>query len=100
MPRVLKHLSQQWYSFNETKGSYQKLPPVGKYVIVKKERKPDEHKFGLVGRVPPSLAVGYRKNAAGDSQSPYFIIPGAGGKVIMWCDCLPNDFKYPYEEGD
>jgi len=80
----------KWYKFDKTKGSKQKRPPVRKWVLVK--MKP------VYPNVPCSLAAGYMKNAAGDKQSPYFVVPGlALTDTIAWCDCLPDDFEYPRE---
>ncbi len=77
----------KWYSFNEDKGSKQKRPTVGKWVVVLREK--------LVSNKPEAVAIGYMKNAAGDKQCPYFVVPGLGGKIIAWCDCLPESFDYP-----
>lgn len=84
------HIKQKWYKFDKTKGSRQKRPPVKKYVLVAV----DPVQPGL----PVGIAVGYMKNAAGDKQCPYFVIPGIypkGGNVIAWCDCLPEDWMWP-----
>ncbi len=35
--------------------------------------------------------------AAGDKQSPYFVIPGIGGEVSEWCDCLPEELAAKLE---
>lgn len=80
----------KWYKFDASKGSAQKRPPIKKYVVV---RLMSTHRT-----LSDGLAVGYRKDAAGDPQSPYFVVPGIGGCVIAWCDCLPDDFQYPVEE--
>lgn len=89
----------KWRPFDSAKGSRQKRPPIKKYVLVILEApEPEIIPIGntaLRSWTPPSVAVGYRKDAAGDCQSPYFVIPGIGGKVIAWCDCLPNDFEWP-----
>ena len=78
----------KWYAFDETKGSRQRRPPERKYVLVRME----SWKPGY----PMGIAVGYRKNAAGDKQCPYFVVPGlAVGEVVEWCDCLPDDFEWP-----
>ena len=45
-------------------------------------------------------AVGYLKNAAGDKQCPYFVVPGIGGRVLRWCDCLPENLGNPWETSD
>lgn len=83
-----------WYTFNKHKGSQQKRPPIKKYVIVLLSSK----QHGLPEADDgPAIAVGYRKDAAGDKQRPYFVIPGIGGEVLAWCDCLPDNFHYPLE---
>jgi len=77
----------KWYDFDNEKGSRQKRPPEKKYVLVM-----------LANRgpgLPCALAVGYMRNAAGDKQRPYFKVPGIGGEVVAWCNCLPDDFKWP-----
>ena len=78
----------KWYPFDCTKGYRQKRPPEGKHVLVQCAAK-DEYSA-------PAVAVGYRKNAAGCKDSPYFVIPGVGGDVVAWCDCLPDDFYAPF----
>ena len=78
----------KWYRFLKSRGSRQKRPPVKKYVLVKLERR--EH------NLPHPIALGYMKNAAGDKQSPYFVVPGLGGEVIAWCDCLPDELDNPW----
>lgn len=78
----------KWYPFDEAKGSRQKRPPLYRKVLVQLPAQPEK---GL----PPAVAVGYRKNAAGDKQSPYFVIPGIGGTPTHWCDCLGDGFSAP-----
>lgn len=96
----------KWYPFDADRGSRQKRPPLKKWVVVLLEPKPPEVvdfvglelKKGvppLIASTPAPLALGYRKDAAGDKQCPYFVIPGIGGTVTAWCDCLPEDFEYP-----
>lgn len=75
----------KWYPFDPTMGSYQKRPPEKKCVVVVVER--DEGRRGTVR----GYALGYRKD---DKQSPQFIVPGIGGRVIAWCDCLPDGFDH------
>lgn len=70
-----------WVPFEGSLGSRQKLPPWRRAVLVRLTDKPEE---GL----PHSLAVGYLKFAAGDPESPRFIIPGIGGIPTHWWDCL------------
>ena len=89
-----------WYPFDPAKGSRQHLPPLKKYVLVQIKHPQREH------GAPDPVVVGYMKNAAGDKQSPYFVTPGATiehgytepGRVIGWCDCLPESFIWPKEE--
>lgn len=83
-------MNQVWYKFDEAKGSRQKRPPIKKYVLVAID--PQER-----GK-PIGIGIGYRKDAAGDKQSPYFVVPGLhprNGKVIAWCDCLPDGWSWP-----
>jgi len=80
----------KWYKFDKAKGSRQKRPPIKKYVMVLCE--------SLDISLPHPICHGYRKNAAGDKQCPYFVTPGVTrGEVIAWCDCLPGNFEYPLE---
>ena len=76
----------KWYKFSRDKGYRQKRPPISKLVLVRIESK----KSGS----PRSIAVGYRKNASGDKSYPYFVIPGIGGEVYEWCDCLPESVEF------
>lgn len=92
----------KWYFFDPAKCSRQKRPPIKKYVVVMLAAQADRiHELGELGAfrcaTPEPLAIGYRKDAAGDKQFPYFVVPGLSGKVIAWCDCLPDDFEYPKE---
>ena len=74
----------KWYPFKEGKGYHQKRPSERKDVLVILEK--------ASSSLPRSIAVGYMKNSAGQKQYPYFVIPGIGGTVIAWCDCLPEGF--------
>lgn len=83
----------KWYSFHDIRGSRQKLPSIGKLVLVLVEGESDFVRIvpefpPIRSQIPAAIAVGYRKNNAGDKQSPYFVIPSVGRKVIAWCDCL------------
>ena len=81
-----------WYRFDPARGSRQKRPPIKKHVLVVLA---PTNKYQSGG-----VAVGYRKDGAGDKQSPYFVIPGIGhtpGPVVAWCDCLPEGFEWPKE---
>ena len=84
-------MNEKWYPFDTNKGSRQKRPPERKYVLVVVESNSN--------CLPNTVAVGYRKNAAGDKQCPYFVIPGLGGDVLAWCDCLPETFTWPNHIG-
>lgn len=77
-----------WIAFDQQKWADQRLPKEGKYVLVQVAAKPKE---GL----PPAVAVGRLRFAAGDKNSPTFTIPGVGGEVVAWCDCLGKDFHAP-----
>jgi hypothetical protein len=81
----------KWYPFDPAKGSRQKRPPIRRFVLV--QLPSTEHDR------PGAVIMGYRKDAAGDKQSPYFVIPGTMGirnvVPIAWCDCLGDDFKPP-----
>jgi len=77
-----------WHPFDKAKGYRQKRPPIYRLVLVATAPQPDKG-------YPAGVAVGYRKNAAGDKSCPYFVIPGIGGEVTHWCDCLGDEFKTP-----
>lgn len=73
------------------------LPPERRYVLVQCAEQPE---IGM----PPCVAVGYLRYAAGDIESPYFVMPGVGGighrkTVTHWCDCLGDDFTAPLWPG-
>ena len=74
----------KWHRFYKNKGYQQKRPPERKDVLVILEK--------TDASLPRSVAVGYMKNSAGQKEYPYFVVPGIGGEVIAWCDCLPKDF--------
>jgi hypothetical protein len=46
--------------------------------------------------LPPAVAVGYLRIF---SNGPMFIVPGVGGVVTHYCDCLPDDFIAPLWPG-
>ena len=79
-------MNMEWIPFDQEKWAAQPLPP--------------KHKRVLLAFAPEALgtgsaaatAVGYLKFGAGDPNSPYFVIPGVGGKPSHWCDCLPDNF--------
>ena len=71
----------KWYYFDPKRGSRQKRPPIKKFVLVKCK--------SLKEHIPDPIVIGYRKDGAGDKQSPYFVIPGCYGfgDAYAWCDC-------------
>lgn len=83
----------KWYKFDQAKGSRQKRPKDGKWVLVMVDR----DAYGSTMLYPEGVAVGYVRYASGDRQCPMFVVPqfgyGASGKVVAWCDCLPEDYK-------
>ena len=81
-----------WIPFEQSKWAQQELPQARKHILVQLAAKPDK---GL----PPAVAVGYLRFAAGDENSPVFTIPGVGGDVVAWCDCLGDDFYAPLWPG-
>ena len=78
----------KWYPFDEARGYRQKRPPVKRPVLVLVKTSEN---------LPNIIAMGYRKNGAGDKRCPYFVIPGLGGKVLAWSDCLKLDDSRPFE---
>ena len=82
----------EWIDFDRSKFHHQKLPKEKRHMLVQVAAKPDE---GL----PPAVAVGYLKFAAGCKDSPYFVVPGVGGDVVAWCDCLGDAFMAPLWPG-
>jgi len=93
----------KWHNFKpDTPGNRQKLPPEKKYVLVRLKH-PDSH-------FPDPVVVGYLKFHGGERSQPYFITPGVtiytieenrilgDGRVLQWCDCLPDDFEWCKEE--
>lgn len=76
-----------WHNFSPSKGYRQKRPPIYRLVLVQILREPNYNRDGI--------AVGYRKDGAGCKDSPYFVVPGIGGNVVAWCDCLGDDFAAP-----
>lgn len=82
----------KWIEYTESKWADQPLPPERKHVLVQVAERNEEG-------MPPTVAVGYMKFAAGDKLSPHFIVPGVGGIRVAWCDCLPNDFNAPLWPG-
>lgn len=64
------------------------LPPERRMVLVQIDKSEGN---------APCVAVGYLKFAAGDEDSPYFVVPGARVDFVVthWADCLGDDFEAP-----
>jgi hypothetical protein len=82
----------EWIDFDPAKWAVQQHPPERKLVVVQLPARPDK---GL----PPAVAVGYLRYAAGCKDSPMFVTPGIGGIPVAWCDCLPQGFGAPLWPG-
>lgn len=80
----------KWVPYIETLWGNQSLPPAERWVLVQIAGRRND-----LGALPPAVAVGYMRFAAGDKNSPVFTIPGVGGVVVAWCDCLGDDFHAP-----
>lgn len=78
-----------WVPFDQYLWSNQPLPPERRKVLLMLPAKEDWCSL------PPAVAVGYLRFAAGDKDSPRFTIPGVGGTPTHWCDCLGDDFEAP-----
>ena len=89
--KIEKH---KWYTFVPRRAANrQQLPPEKKYVLVELKN--------LDPGFPNPICVGYLKYHAGVLDEPYFVTPGASiptykddFRVLRWCDCLPDDFKW------
>lgn len=75
-----------WKEFDKTRWR-RKLPKERKLVLVCVAAKE--------GGLPPAVAVGYLRFGGGQRDSPFFVIPGVGGEVTHWADCLDDDFSAP-----
>ncbi len=84
--------TMRWEPFEQALWARQKLPRAKRYLLVQLAADP------ALGN-PPAVAVGYLRYAAGDRNSPVFTIPGVGGTVVAWCDCLGDDFMAPLWPG-
>lgn len=82
-----------WITYERERWHEQELPPENRQVLLQITARMLD---GM--QVAPGVAVGYLRYAAGDPRSPHFIIPGVGGPVVAWCDCLGDDFKAPLWE--
>ena len=67
------------------------VPKERRYVLVQIKEKDTD-----VGGLPPSVCVGYLRVW---SSGPFFVIPGVGGEVTHWCDCLGDNFEAPLWKG-
>lgn len=74
-----------WTLFDKANFTNQPLPPERRYVLVQTAEQPEK---GL----PPGVAVGYLRIW---SSTVFFVIPGIGGEVTHWCDCLGDEFFAP-----
>lgn len=83
-------MGEKWYRFATERGYRQKRPPERKYVLVA---------VAPTNSLPVGVAVGYLKYAAGEKDSPFFVVPhfghGESHRVIAWCDCLPDTLEFP-----
>lgn len=84
----------KWHDFDFDKGTKQPLPNASKFVVV---HVPSTNPV----ETPTKMAIGYlayTNPKALFKNVPYFIVPGIGGPVLRWCDCLPADFTWPEVE--
>ena len=63
------------------------LPPERRYVLVQVGEREGQR---------PSVHVGWLRV---HSDGPFFVVPGGGGPVTHFCDCLGDDFYAPLWEG-
>ncbi len=77
----------KWIPFDKTG----KVPKERRYVLLQIKEKATE-----VGGLPPSVCVGYLRRW---SSGSFFVIPGVGGEVTHWSDCLGDDFEAPLWKG-
>lgn len=87
-PAFAQAAGSAWVPFDQSLWADQPLPTERRYVLV---MIPPRQREGL----PPTVAVGYLRYAAGDKNSPNFITPGVGGVPTHWNDCLGDDFAAP-----
>lgn len=80
-------MKEKWIPFDPQS---KKLPKEHRYVLVQIDEQPEK---GL----PPGVAVGYLRKWSGGNN--FFVIPGIGGKVTHYCDCLGDDFSAPLWHG-
>lgn len=79
-----------WIDFEQGKGGQQELPPKLRKILCQVDAREE---IGL--QLPPTVAVGYLKYRDDDPELPQFIVPGVGGPVVAWCDCLGDNFTSP-----
>jgi hypothetical protein len=80
----------EWTAYQQDLWHNQSLPPLWRHVLCQIDARQ-----GHLSQLPPAVAVGYLTLAAGDEHSPHFVVPGVGGPVVAWCDCLGDDFRSP-----
>ena len=77
-----------WYSYERELWHNQKLPKERKYVLVEVESSGPPY--------PNAIMLGYIKYAAGEKDSPGFVVVGNSiGKVLRWTDSALNNFVWP-----
>lgn len=76
---------EKWIKFKPSRGGKQKLPKEKKFVLVQTQ---------VLDNAPPGIAVGYMRHPAGVKAEAVWTIPGIGGDVQYWNDCL-EDFYAP-----
>ena len=82
-------MSANWIDFDARKGSKQPLPKERRDVLCYMQS-------SRPGVLPNGVAVGYLRYAAGDKDSPHFVVPGLHtGQVLKWSDCLPTNYEWP-----
>jgi hypothetical protein len=92
-------MAQEWHDFKPYLSVCDPdLPPVKKPVLVRV--------MNLKPGASDPVCVGYLKYHGGEESEPYFVIPGCtihsqeeremlgDGRVLQWCDCLPEDFEW------
>jgi hypothetical protein len=72
----------KWLLFDPNKR--RNFPPERRMVLVITAEKPDD---GL----PSCVAIGYLRL----HTVPFFVVPGVGGTVTHFADCLGDDFRTP-----
>jgi hypothetical protein len=77
-----------WIPFDAALFDRQPLPAERRRVLVVVPATPERGNAQTV-------AVGYLRYASGEADSPFFVVPGVGGPVTHWCDCLGDDFEAP-----